>query len=98
MFHSNRDPNKNNQSDANLVNDLIQNKSPEIVIAALLLSGKLKFDSVQLFREASLIVSLVGTFNKNDSDRVDQMVEFLDDNGDMTIDEIFKALKKKVQD
>lgn len=88
----------NKQNDNDMLNNIMQSKKPELAIVALLLSGKLKFDSVSLFREASLIVSLVGAFNKMDTDRVNQMADFLDENGDMTIDEIFKAFKRKVQD
>lgn len=102
MSQSNKRNKKNNQKDNDILNNIIQSKKPELAIVALLLSGKLKFDSVELFREASLAVSLVGTFNKKDTnmdeDRVNQIVDFLDENGNMTIDEIFKAFKKKVQD
>src|SRR5699024_8410840 len=94
----NKHHNKNNQNDNDMLNNIIRSKKPELAIVSLLLSGKLKFDSVELFREASLVVSLVGAFNKMDTDRVNQMVDFLDENGDMTIDEIFKAFKRKVQD
>ncbi|MEK4060413.1 MULTISPECIES: hypothetical protein [Paenibacillus] len=67
-------------------------------MAALLLSGKLKVDSVQMFTDASLLVSLVGKYkslgNLSDSN-VDKLVSFLDDNSSLTLNEIMAALKKK---
>ncbi|AWX57754.1 MULTISPECIES: hypothetical protein [Brevibacillus] len=71
----------------------------EILVAVLLLTGKLRVDSVQLFRQATMIVGLTGEFitlsdlnNKN----VDNMLKFLNDNGNMTVDDIISALKKKM--
>jgi|SRR5699024_5859285 len=95
---NNNKHNNKNQNDNNTLNYILQSKKPELVIVALLLSGRLKFDSVQLFREASLIVSLVGAFNQINTGRVNQVVDFLDENGDLTIDEILQAFKRKVQD
>ncbi|WP_231578324.1 hypothetical protein NYE80_27700 [Paenibacillus sp. FSL H7-0357] len=67
-------------------------------MAALLLSGKLKVDSVQMFTDASLLVSLVGKYkslgNLSDSN-VDKLVSFLNDNSSLTLNEIMAALKKK---
>ncbi|MEK5239390.1 hypothetical protein NST99_27310 [Paenibacillus sp. FSL L8-0470] len=67
-------------------------------MAALLLTGKLKVDSVQMFTDASLLVSLVGKYkslgNLSDSN-VDKLVSFLDDNSSLTLNEIMAALKKK---
>ncbi|TKI54080.1 hypothetical protein E8L90_00655 [Brevibacillus antibioticus] len=71
----------------------------EILVAVLLLTGKLRVDSVQLFRQATMIVGLTGEYitlgdlnNKN----VDNMLNFLNDNGSMTVDDIISALKKKM--
>ncbi|QDX94578.1 hypothetical protein EEL32_18110 [Brevibacillus laterosporus] len=71
----------------------------ELIVAVLLLTGKLRVDAVQLFRQATMIVSLTGKYitlgdlnNKN----VDNMMKFLNDNGNMTVDEIIQALKKKM--
>ena len=97
MFQPNKRYNENNRNDNDMLTDIMQSKKPELVIVALLLSGKLKFDSVELFREASLVVSLVGAFKGADTDRVNQMVDFLDENGDITIDEIFDAFQQKMQ-
>lgn len=73
-------------------------KGLEYAVAALLLTGKLKVDSVQMFTDASLLVSLVGKYkslgNLNDSN-VDKLVSFLDDNSSLTLNEIMAALKKK---
>ncbi len=67
-------------------------------MAILLLTGKLRVDAVQLFRQATMIVSLTGKYitlgdlnNKN----VDNMLKVLNDNGNMTVDEIIQTLKKE---
>lgn len=75
-----------------------KNKSLEYTVAALLLTGKLRVDSVQLFREASLVVTLTGqykTLASMNGSNIDRMVKFLDNNGDMTLNEVIAALKKK---
>lgn len=71
----------------------------ELIVAVLLLNGKLRVDAVQLFRQATMIVSLTGKYitlgdlsNKN----VDNMLKFLNDNGNMAVDDIIQALKKKM--
>ncbi|MGG4455562.1 hypothetical protein [Brevibacillus porteri] len=71
----------------------------EILVAVLLLTGKLRVDSVQLFRQATMIVGLTGEFitlgdlnNKN----VDDMLNLLKDDGNKTVDDIISALKKKM--
>ncbi|GED31443.1 hypothetical protein BCE02nite_25840 [Brevibacillus centrosporus] len=71
-------------------------------MASLLLTGKLRVDSVQLFRQATMIVGLTGKYitlddlNNNSNNNVDSMVNFLNENGNVTVDEIFQALKKKM--
>ncbi len=45
-----------------------------------------------------MIVSLTGkykTIGKMDSSNIERMVQFLNDNGNMTLDEIIQAFKKK---
>ncbi|WP_246070779.1 hypothetical protein [Paenibacillus kobensis] len=73
--------------------DYVKENNIEIIVAALLLSGKLRFDAVQLFREATLIISLVGKYETlvdlNNKD-IDRMVKLFKDNGDKTINEIIK--------
>jgi hypothetical protein len=77
--------------------DLLKGKDLEIVAASLLLLGKLKVDSVQLFRDKPVIsVTLLGEFKNLNDRKVDEMTEFLEKNGDMTIDEIFEGLKKRM--
>ncbi|WNS43474.1 hypothetical protein [Paenibacillus sp. MMS20-IR301] len=75
-------------------------KGLEFAVAALLLSGKLKVDSVQMYTDASLFVSLVGkykTLSDLSSSNVDKLVSFLDDNSSLTLNEIMAALKKKAE-
>jgi hypothetical protein len=73
-------------------------KGLEFAVAALLLTGKLKVDSIQMFTDASLLVSLVGKYkslNPLSESNVDKLVSFLDDNSSLTLNEIMTALKKK---
>ncbi|NGM83155.1 hypothetical protein G5B47_12095 [Paenibacillus sp. 7124] len=75
-----------------------ENKGLELTVAALLLTGKLKVDSVQLFTDASLVISLVGKYKKlsdiSDSN-VEKLVNFMNDNGGLTLNDLMEALKKK---
>ncbi|MEK4508611.1 hypothetical protein EJP82_00380 [Paenibacillus anaericanus] len=76
----------------------LKSKNLEIIVASLLLTGKLKVDSIELFREASTVISLVGKFNTLgdlSNPNIGKMTQFLDENGGMTLDEVFAALKKK---
>lgn len=76
----------------------LKDKKLEVVVAALLLTGKLRVDSVQLFRNASTVISLVGQFktlNGLNGSNIENMVNFLDQNGNMTLDEVVEAFKIK---
>ncbi|MBY0014721.1 hypothetical protein H7K49_30105 [Paenibacillus typhae] len=73
-------------------------KGLEFAVAALLLTGKLKVDSIQMYTDASLVVGLVGkykTLSNLSQDNVDKLVSFLDDNSSLTLNEIMTALKQK---
>ncbi len=77
--------------------DLLKGKDLEIVAASLLLLGKLKVDSVQLFRDKPVIsVTLLGEFKSFDDKKVNEMASFLEENGDMTLDELFEGIKKRM--
>jgi len=79
------------------LNDLLKGKDIEIVAASLLLLGKLKVESVQLYRDRPVIaVSLLGEFKKINGQKVDEMSEFLAKNGDMTLDEIIEGFTKRM--
>ncbi|MGG0753648.1 hypothetical protein [Brevibacillus laterosporus] len=89
---------KKKQSTDNSTNSHCHNNNLELIVAILLLTGKLRVDAVQLFRQATMIVSLTGKYitlgdlnNKN----VDNMLKVLNDNGNMTVDEIIQTLKKE---
>ncbi|WP_025692826.1 hypothetical protein [Paenibacillus zanthoxyli] len=77
---------------------LKESRGLELTVAALLLTGKLKVDSVQLYTNASLFVSLVGRYKKlsdlSDSN-VEKLVNFMNDNGNLTLNDLMEALKKK---
>ncbi len=90
---------KNNNEKVNssyTLNDLLKGKDLEIIAASLLLLGKLKVDSVLLYRNSPTVtVSLIGSF-QNDSKNSNKMADFLNDNGDITIDEIFDGIQKRM--
>jgi|HigsolmetaAR204D_1030405.scaffolds.fasta_scaffold00769_9 hypothetical protein len=82
--------------------DLLKGKHLEIITAALLLSGKLKVDSVQLFRSSPVVqVNLLGQFldngGENGSDKSKALADFLEENGDMTIDDIIEAFQRRMK-
>ncbi len=80
------------------LHDLLKGKNLDIVAAALLLSGKLKVDSVELFRGSPVIVvSLLGKYKTLENEKVSKITEFLADNGDMTLDDLFEAIKQRTQ-
>ena len=69
----------------------------EIIAASLLLLGKLKVDSVLLYRNSPTVtVTLVGAFQKDSKNNNNKMADFLDENGDITIDEIFDGIQKRM--
>ncbi|MBO2537145.1 hypothetical protein JGZ98_15140 [Rummeliibacillus suwonensis] len=77
--------------------DLTEGKHIDLVAAALLLSGKLKVDSVRLFRGSTIItVNLIGKFQSNKKKKSDPLADFFEENGDLTFDEIFEAFQQKM--
>src|SRR5690606_31921040 len=69
------------------VHDLLKGKHLEIAAAALLLSGKLKVDSVQLFRDSTVVgVYLLGQFRSDThADYAFAVEDFWEENSDMTL-------------
>lgn len=75
------------------VQDLFQDKKLDIIAAALLLTGKLKVDSVEMFRNSAVVnVTLIGKYKTNDNKRVNNMVDFMNENGDITLNEVVEAM------
>lgn len=76
--------------------DLFGGKQLEYVAAALLLTGRLQVDSVQLFRGSPVVnVNLIGKYTTKNN-KTNPLSEFLEQNGDMTIDDIFDAFKNRL--
>lgn len=76
--------------------DALQGNNVELIVAALLITGKLKVDAVQLFRQATMIVSLVGQYNtlkKMNNSNVNNLVEFINNNGNLTLDELIQGIR-----
>lgn len=77
--------------------DLVKGKQLDLVAAALLLTGKLKVDSVELFRDSPIVgVSLLGKFPSNKKKRRNPMVDFLLENGNLTFEDVFEAFQERM--
>lgn len=64
----------------------------------MLLTGQLKVDSVEVYRmNPTINVTLVGKFLTKDQNNTNALIDFLNENGDITIDEIFDAFQQKMQ-
>lgn len=80
------------------VNDLLNGKELEIIAAALLLSGKLKVDAVQLFRSQPIIfVSLIGSFGSVKEDEKDSTSSALERTGDLEMDNMIERFRDVMQ-
>lgn len=92
QYHTNK-----NQHTSYTIADLLKGNDLEIVAASLLLLGKLKVESVEIYRnEPTISVNLVGQFQQPTSPKVDELTKFFEDNGDMTIDEVFESIKQRL--
>lgn len=81
------------------INDLFLGKNLDIIAAALLLSGKLKVDAVELYRSSPAVtVTLLGEYLTPKNDKPNALSDFLKDNGDMTLDDVFEAFQKRVEE
>lgn len=77
--------------------DLLKGQDLDIIAASLLLLGKLKVESVQLYRNSpSLSVTLIGEYKSMNKDKTNKMEDFLNQNGDITLDEVLDALTKRM--
>ncbi|OAB44191.1 hypothetical protein [Paenibacillus glacialis] len=86
---------KNSKKNESIL-DSLQGNNIEIIVAALLVTGKLRVDAVQLFRQATMIVSLVGQYNtlkKMDNSNVNNLIDFINNNGNLTLDELIQGIR-----
>jgi hypothetical protein len=80
------------------IQDLFKGKNLDLIAAALLLSGKLKVDSVELYRGSPVIaVTLLGQYMTPSKSKQNALADFLEENGDMTLDDVFEALQKRME-
>ncbi|CAM4233155.1 hypothetical protein [Paenibacillus xylanexedens] len=97
---SNKGSNKKPNAANTLLNGSLKGKNLELIVAALLVSGKLRVDAVTLFREATLVVELVGqykTLQKVTPSNSDKLVQFLDETGgDMTLNGVIQAFQQRI--
>ncbi|WP_260989838.1 hypothetical protein [Paenibacillus xylanexedens] len=96
---SNKGSKKTNAANT-LLNGNLKGRNLELIVAALLVSGKLRVDAVTLFREATLVVELVGqykTLQKVTPSNQDKLVQFLDEiGGDMTLNDVIRAFQQRI--
>ncbi len=87
---------KNRKKSESSILDSLQGNNIELIVAALLVTGKLRVDAVQLFRQATMIVSLTGqykTLKKMDNTNVNNLIDFINNNGDLTLDELIQGIR-----
>src|SRR5699024_6509103 len=78
--------------------DLVKGNNLELIVAALLLAGKLNVDSVELFRvEPVVAVTLLGKYFQPERDNENALAAFLEENGDLTLDDVFEALQQRME-
>lgn len=79
------------------ISDLLKGNDLDLVAASLLLVGKLKVSSVQLYRGQPVVeVTLVGQFKSTESQKGNAMDSFFEQNGDITLDEVFEGIRRQV--
>lgn len=86
-----------NPETPSFIEQLMKSKKLEFIAAALLLSGELIVDSVELDRRGGVVVSLLGAFKTKDTQKVQDLTSFLENNKDMTLDEVFTAFKNQLK-
>ncbi|MCG7376030.1 MULTISPECIES: hypothetical protein [Paenibacillus] len=96
---SNKGSKKENAANS-LLGGNLKGRNLELIVAALLVSGKLRVDAVTLFREATLVVELVGqykTLQQITPSNQDKLVQFLDEiGGDMTLNDVIRAFQQRI--
>ena len=85
------------KKDDNL-DSLLKASGLEIVAALLLLSGQLTVGRVVVGREGDVELRVVGEFKKSENPQVNELYNFLKSNGNMSIDTVVEAFKKKLND
>ncbi|WP_158738571.1 hypothetical protein [Alteribacillus sp. YIM 98480] len=96
MFNNNN--NKNNSSlPPYTVADLLNGHNLDIIAAVLLVTGKLKVNTVEIYRgEPTVEVHLIGDYKNGTNDKATKMADFLKENGDMTVDDVMEAIKQRL--
>ncbi|WP_339254716.1 hypothetical protein NSQ43_08490 [Sporosarcina sp. FSL W8-0480] len=81
------------------ISDLLKGKDLDIIAASLLLIGKLKVDSVQLFRDTPIVtVSLIGQFKSTEKPKEDRLAKFLEENSDVTLTDLLEGMNLTKQE
>lgn len=80
------------------ISDLLRGKDLEIVAASLLLLGKLKVESVQIYRSQPIIfVTLIGEFNSEKDNKKETLADFLERSGDVSFEDMVEGLKNSMK-
>ncbi|WP_026702709.1 hypothetical protein [Salibacterium aidingense] len=81
------------------MSDLFQGENLDIIAAVLLITGKLRVNSAELYRgEPTVLVTLIGEYRKSSSSKSEKLAAFLEENGDMTVDDVLHAVRRRMQE
>jgi len=75
----------------------LKEDSAEFIIIALLLADQLKFQSLLVDREGIVEITLEGQIKKTDETTAKKMADFLEENGNMTIDDAIEGLRLRLE-
>ncbi|MGY4691227.1 hypothetical protein [Salibacterium sp. K-3] len=79
------------------LSDLLQGEHLDVIAAVLLLSGRLRVNSVELYRgEPAVLVTLIGEYKQKASSKAEALASFLEENDDMTVEDILEALRLRL--
>ncbi|HZG14334.1 MAG TPA: hypothetical protein VE710_04845 [Candidatus Bathyarchaeia archaeon] len=75
----------------------LKEESAEFIIIALLLADQLKYQSLLVDREGTVEIVLQGQFKKTEGTTAQKMADFLEENGNMTLDEAIEGLRLRLE-
>lgn len=81
--------------------DLLLGRNLEIIAAALLITGKLKINYVSIYRnEPRIDALLTGRLKQSSSgnSNINQIKELLEQNGDMTVNDMIEAIHQRLNE
>lgn len=77
-------------------NSAFKEESAEFIIIALLLADQLRFESILVDREGTVAITLKGKVKRKNEDAAKKIADFLEENGEMTIDDAIEGLRQRL--